>query len=57
MTADDAPPQTREKTFLGHPFGLIYLVFAEAFERFSYYGMKALLPLYLSLCLLKPGHI
>ena len=57
MTAPDAQPQTRQRTFLGHPFGLIYLVFAEAFERFSYYGMKALLPLYLSLWLLKPGHI
>lgn len=57
MTIDDAHPPKGEKTFLGHPFGLIYLVFAEAFERFSYYGMKALLPLYLSLWLLHPGHI
>ena len=57
MTVDDAHPPKGEKSFLGHPFGLIFLVFAEAFERFSYYGMKALLPLYLSIWLLKPGHV
>ncbi len=57
MTVDDAHPPKGEKSFLGHPFGLIFLVLSEAFERFSYYGMKALLPLYLSLWLLKPGHV
>ena len=57
MTVDDAHPPKGEKSFLGHPFGLIFLVSAEAFERFSYYGMKALLPLYLSIYLLKPGHV
>ncbi len=57
MTVDDAHPPKGEKSFLGHPFGLIFLVFAEAFERFSYYGMKALLPLYLTHWLLLPGHV
>ena len=57
MTVDDAHPPEGEKSFLGHPFGLIFLVFSEAFERFSYYGMKALLPLYLTHWLLLPGHI
>ena len=33
--------------FLGHPPGLILLSFVEMWERFSYYGMKALLILYL----------
>lgn len=47
----------RQKEFLGHPVGLIYLVFAEAFERFSYYGMRALLTLYLVQHLLLPGHV
>ncbi len=47
----------KPREFLGHPFGLIYLVFAEAFERFSYYGMRALLTLYLAQQLLLPGHI
>lgn len=57
MTVDDAHPPQGEKSFLGHPFGLIFLVFSEAFERFSYYGMKALLPLYLTHWLLLPGHV
>ncbi len=47
----------RKTEFLGHPIGLIYLVFAEAFERFSYYGMRALLTLYLAQELLLPGHV
>lgn len=37
-----------EKTFLGHPRGLYMLFFAEMWERFSYYGMRALLVLYLT---------
>ncbi len=36
-----------EKTFLGHPRGLYVLFFAEMWERFSYYGMRALLIFYL----------
>ena len=36
-----------EKTFLGHPRGLFVLFFAEMWERFSYYGMRALLIFYL----------
>ena len=31
----------------GHPKGLFYLFFAEMWERFSFYGMRALLVLYL----------
>lgn len=37
----------REKTFLGHPVGLFVLFFTEMGERFSFYGMKAILFLYL----------
>lgn len=36
-----------EKTFLGHPRGLFVLFFAEMWERFSYYGMRAILIFYL----------
>lgn len=36
-----------EKHFLGHPQGLFYLFFAELWERFSFYGMRALLTLYM----------
>src|SRR5678815_2749399 len=33
-------------TLLGHPRGLFVLFFAELWERFCYYGMRALLALY-----------
>lgn len=36
-----------EKTFLGQPRGLMTLFFTEFWERFSYYGMRALLVFYL----------
>ncbi|HLT32126.1 MAG TPA: peptide MFS transporter [Myxococcaceae bacterium] len=36
-----------QKTFFGHPRGLFVLFFAEMWERFSYYGMRALLMFYL----------
>ena len=35
------------KTLLGHPAGLFVLFFTEMWERFSYYGMRALLVLYM----------
>jgi POT family proton-dependent oligopeptide transporter len=44
-------------TFFGHPRGLAYLAFTEAWERFSYYGMAALLVLYIVNQLLLPGHV
>ena len=31
---------------MGHPKGLFYLAFTEAWERFSFYGMTALLVLF-----------
>src|SRR5580704_10182035 len=37
----------RNKTILGHPAGLFVLFFTEMWERFSYYGMRALLVLYM----------
>jgi proton-dependent oligopeptide transporter, POT family len=43
--------------FIGHPRGLFYLAFTEAWERFSYYGMTALLALYMVNQLLLPGHV
>ncbi len=38
----------QEKKTFGHPRGLFYLFFAELWERFSFYGMKALLILYMT---------
>lgn len=37
-----------EQTFLGHPRGLVTLFFTEMWERFSFYGMRALLVIYLT---------
>lgn len=39
---------TRSPEFLGHPKGLYVLFFAEMWERFSFYGMRALLIFYLT---------
>jgi len=36
-----------DSTFLGHPVGLFLLFLVEMWERFSYYGMRGLLVLYL----------
>ncbi|HEY2185491.1 MAG TPA: hypothetical protein VGH39_10900, partial [Xanthobacteraceae bacterium] len=41
----------------GHPRGLTYLFATEMWERFSYYGMRALLVLYMVKMLLLPGHV
>jgi POT family proton-dependent oligopeptide transporter len=53
MTADAA---ASEKTLFGHPRGLAFLFSTEMWERFSYYGMRVLLPLYCLQYLLVPGH-
>ena len=36
-----------QQTLFGHPIGLFILFFTEMWERFSYYGMRAILVLYL----------
>src|SRR5437879_4762990 len=46
-----------DRSFIGHPRGLGYLAFTEAWERFSYYGMQSLPVLYMVNRLLHPGHI
>lgn len=43
------------RRFAGHPMGLAYLAFTEAWERFSFYGMSALLLLYMIQHLLTPA--
>jgi POT family proton-dependent oligopeptide transporter len=53
MPANDAVGHV-DQAFLGHPKGLGYLAFTEAWERFSYYGMQSLLALYLVKYLLLP---
>jgi POT family proton-dependent oligopeptide transporter len=61
MTAEDSRDShdalERDRRFLGHPVGLGYLAFTEAWERFSYYGMQTLLVLYMTKYLLLPGNV
>ncbi|HEY8949340.1 MAG TPA: peptide MFS transporter [Rhizomicrobium sp.] len=51
------PALKKSGTFFGEPKALAYLAFTEAWERFSYYGMTALLVLYMTQQLLLPGHV
>ncbi|PEN14338.1 MFS transporter [Longibacter salinarum] len=44
----DASTATLDKSFFGHPSGLATLFFTELWERFSYYGMRALLVLFMT---------
>lgn len=46
--ASTPDPIVNQKTFLGHPVGLSLLFLVEMWERFSYYGMRGLLVLYLT---------
>ena len=47
VSAQGASSTSGEKGFFGHPRGLVVLFFTEMWERFSFYGMRALLTLYL----------
>lgn len=48
-------PASRDTGFFGHPKGLGVLAGTEMWERFSFYGMQALLMLYMTQHLLEPG--
>ncbi len=47
FTMTDSNILANQKQFLGHPVGLYILFLTEMWERFSYYGMRAILVLYL----------
>jgi POT family proton-dependent oligopeptide transporter len=50
-TASQAVPQSvarNQASFFGHPRGLATLFFTEIWERFSYYGMRAILILFMT---------
>lgn len=54
MTEESTGPiSTNDKTFFGHPRGLATLFFTELWERFSYYGLRALLILFMTAPLLQ----
>ena len=47
--------EINQRTVLGHPSGLFVLFFTEMWERFSYYGMRALLVLFLVASIVDEG--
>jgi POT family proton-dependent oligopeptide transporter len=53
---EHARDMARPRDLFGHPRGLTFLFATEMWERFSYYGMKALLVLYMVKYLLLPGN-
>ena len=59
VTHDEPPPRFQQaiadRSFFGHPRGLSTLFFTEMWERFSYYGIRPLLVLFMSAALLDGG--
>ena len=47
--------ETNQRTVLDHPSGLFVLFFTEMWERFSYYGMRAILVLFLISSIVEEG--
>ncbi|HEX2723088.1 MAG TPA: oligopeptide:H+ symporter, partial [Gemmatimonadaceae bacterium] len=61
QVATDAPPAgverwTGDRSFFGHPIGLSTLFFTEMWERFSYYGLRPLLVLFMSATIVNGGY-
>ena len=57
-TTIDAPPHapSSDRSFFGHPRGLSTLFFTEMWERFSFYGLRPLLILFLSATIARGGY-
>lgn len=59
VTHDEPPPGigrgASERRFFGHPVGLSTLFFTEMWERFSYYGIRPLLVLFMTAALAQGG--
>ncbi len=59
VTHDEPPPGLErgasKRTFFGHPVGLSTLFFTEMWERFSYYGIRPLLVLFMTAALAQGG--
>src|SRR5216110_3622373 len=59
VTLDEPPPAigrgVSERRFFGHPVGLSTLFFTEMWERFSYYGIRPLLVLFMTAALASGG--
>ena len=48
LVAEVEEARANQRQFLGHPIGLVPLFFTELWERFSYYGMRSILILYMT---------
>src|SRR5689334_4213551 len=57
MTDSPAVAQRAQSDLFGHPRALAFLFTTEMWERFSYYGMRSLLVLYMVNYLLLPGRV
>src|SRR5262245_29103583 len=55
MSVTTTPAEAASRELFGHPRGLAFLFATEMWERFSYYGMRALLTLYMVKYLFLPG--
>ncbi|HLJ45757.1 MAG TPA: peptide MFS transporter [Bryobacteraceae bacterium] len=55
MATQTLSPAADDSSFFGHPRGLATLFFTEMWERFSYYGMRALLILFMTAPVAKGG--
>ena len=60
LTHDEPPPSASraspsDRSFFGHPRGLSTLFFTEMWERFSYYGIRPLLVLFMTAALANGG--
>jgi POT family proton-dependent oligopeptide transporter len=56
-SAADATGMARPRQVMGHPAGLFVLFFTEMWERFCYYGMRALLVYYMTKYLFLAGNV
>ena len=54
-TASTPAASPGDKAFFGHPRGLATLFFTEMWERFSYYGMRAILMLFMTTAIASGG--
>src|SRR6201985_3443153 len=59
ITHDEPPPHLdpviKDRSFFGHPAGLSTLFFTEMWERFSFYGIRPLLILFMTAALASGG--
>jgi len=55
MPASNKQLPSADRSFFGHPRGLSTLFFTEMWERFSYYGLRPLLVLFMSTAIMSGG--